>query len=499
VQALAGYVTFRNMTSPKPAVLKPQIQLIAYPDRIGKNLADLHHFLETRMAGCFGGVHVLPLYPSNADSGFSPLTHEEVDPVFGTWADVETIARDYDLCLDLTLNHISDASEEFQDFVAKGRDSEHAPLFVDVDAFGEFTADDLAKIHIRKEKEPFREVQFADGGQARVWCTFTEHQIDLDYRSQQTYDLMRRYMEFLCARGVKLFRLDAFGYTTKERGTSCFLVEPRVYEILDWFADVAESNGAEVLPEVHDHYSYQMAIGARGMRPYGFALPPLILHALLDADSRYLKNWLRICPRNQITVLDTHDGICIPDVEGLLPADKIQATINNVSERSADPILRGSAANVHSVGAIYQLTCTFYDALKRNDDAYICARAVQFFCPGIPQVYYVGALAGQNDWKRMEASGELRDINRQSYDFAEVDAALEQPVVQRLIALMRFRNQHPAFAQGKFVLHYSNDSSLVMAWEAEDSYARLELELHFRKATIYYHDAHTGVDAVFTP
>lgn len=487
------------MNSTAQSSLKPCIQLIAYPDRIGAGLADLYHFLETRMSGCFGGVHILPLYPSNADGGFAPLTHEEVDPAYGTWDDVETIARDYDLCLDLTLNHISDESVEFQDYMAKGEASEYAALFVNVDRLGAFSADDLAKIHIRKEKEPFRDVEFGDGTKGRVWCTFTEHQIDLDFRAEATWDLMRRYIRFLCERGVRLFRLDAFGYTTKKRGTSCFLVEPQVYEILQWFQEEAGQYGAEVLPEVHDHYSYQLAIGNRGMRPYGFALPPLVLHALLDADSRYLKNWLRICSPLQLTVLDTHDGICIPDVEGLLPAEKIQAVINNVSERSGDHILRGSAANVHSVGAIYQLTCTFYDALKRNDDAYICARAIQFFCPGIPQVYYVGALAGENDWDRMDQTGELRDINRHAFSLEEVDTAINRPVVQRLMALMRFRNSHSAFAEGAFDLHYSNDSSLVMEWRKDQNFARLELDLNFKTARIYFQDAATGEAAVLVP
>ncbi|WP_228702984.1 hypothetical protein [Marinobacter gelidimuriae] len=70
-----------------------------------------------------------------------------------------------------------------------------------------------------------------------------------------------------------------------------------------------------------------------------------------------------------VTVLDTHDGICIPDVEGVLPDEKIRVLIDNIDARSADPIMRRSAANIHSVGAIYQLTRTFYDALMQNDDA----------------------------------------------------------------------------------------------------------------------------------
>ena len=471
-------------------VLRNQVQLICYPDRIGKDLADLHQAIDSHFAKAIGGVHILPLYPSNADSGFSPLTHKEVDPVYGTWEDVRRISDKYDLCLDLTLNHISDASEEFKDFLANGYKSEYADLFVHVDQLGDITPDDLAKIHIRKEKEPFREVVFPDGTSARVWCTFTEHQIDLNYNSERTYALMEDYIRFLTGQGVKLFRLDAFGYTTKKIGTSCFLVEPDVYEILEWINRAAEENGAEVLPEVHDHSSYQFAISMRGMRPYGFALPLLLLYSLLDNNSTHLKNWLRICPRNQITVLDTHDGICIPDVEGVLPHENIQAVIQNVSQRSADPILRRSAANVHSVGAIYQLTCTFYDALKCNDDAYIAARAIQFFAPGIPQVYYVGLLAGSNDLELMEATGESRDINRHRYTLDEVTEQTKRPVVRRLLKLMEFRSTYPGF-NGKFELEYSNESSVVMSWTNGESYCQLFVDLIFKTTKIHYRDLRT--------
>ena len=93
--------------------LRNQVQLICYPDRMGKNLGDLYTVLDTYLSEAIGGVHILPFYPSNADGGFSPLTHKEVDPEFGTWKDIEKIGADYDICADLTVNHISDESEEF--------------------------------------------------------------------------------------------------------------------------------------------------------------------------------------------------------------------------------------------------------------------------------------------------------------------------------------------------------------------------------------------------
>jgi sucrose phosphorylase len=467
--------------------LKNTVHLIAYPNRIGAGLADLADFVEHKLGRAVGGVHVLPPFVSNADGGFSPLTHKRIDPAFGDWADIERLSAHYDVCLDLVLNHLADESPEFQDYLEKGKASAWAELFVDVDSLGEIGPDDLAKIHIRKEKEPFRAITFADGSSGRVWCTFSERQIDLNFDSPLTYRMMADTIAYLAARGVKLLRLDAFGYTTKKIGTSCFLVEPQVWQILDWFKTTAAASGIELLPEVHDHPSWQYAISARGMWSYAFALPPLLLYTLLDANSQYLKSWLRMCPHNQITVLDTHDGICIPDVEEVLPREHIEALIQNVSERSADPILRRSAANVHSVGAIYQLTCTYYDALKRNDDAYIAARAIQFFAPGIPQVYYVGLLAGCNDVELMEASGELRDINRHRYSAAEVGEAVKSPVVRRLLKLMEFRSSYPAF-DGVFHLMYSNESSVAMCWRNGELRCELFVDLNFKKATIGYVD-----------
>ena len=467
------------------------VQLIAYPNRIGNGLRDLAAFVERHLGAAVGGLHILPPFPSNADGGFSPITHTRIDPAYGEWADIERLAARYDLCLDLVLNHIADEAPEFQDYLRHGKASVHAGLFVDVDALGEIGPDDLAKIHIRKEKEPFREVVFADGTRGRVWCTFTERQVDLNYGSAQTYRLMADNIAALAAHGARLLRLDAFGYTTKKIGTSCFLVEPEVWQILEWFRETAAQHGVELLPEVHDHPSWQYAIARRGMWSYAFALPPLVLYSLLDTNSHYLKAWLRMCPRNQVTVLDTHDGICIPDVEDILPRYHIEALIANVSERSADPILRRSAANAHSVGAIYQLTCTLFDALQRNEDAYICARAIQFFAPGIPQVYYVGLLAGSNDAELMQRTGEARDINRHYYTMAEAEEALAAPVAQRLLRLMELRSTHPAFG-GAFELEYSNDSSVSMGWRAGTQRCHVFVDLNFRTATVTCTDPEGG-------
>jgi sucrose phosphorylase len=94
---------------------------------------------------------------------------------------------------------------------------------------------------------------------------------------------------------------------------------------------------------------------------------------------------------------------------------------------------------------VYQVNCTYYSALGENDDAYVVARAIQMFAPGIPQVYYVGILAGKNDLTLLEKTKHGRDINRHGYTVAEIGEEVKRTVVQKLLKLLEFRNTFPAF------------------------------------------------------
>ena len=138
---------------------------------------------------------------------------------------------------------------------------------------------------------------------------------------------------------------------------------------------------------------------------------------------------------------------------------------------------------MHSVGAIYQLACTYYDALRRDDDAYICARAIQFFAPGIPQVYYVGLLAGGNDMALLRETGIGRDINRRRFAPGEAEAALARPVVRELLRLIRLRNESPAF-DGCFRSRTVAEHGLALEWTNGPHAARLSVDLRSRAYAI---------------
>ena len=82
--------------------------------------------------------------------------------------------------------------------------------------------------------------------------------------------------------------------------------------------------------------------------------------------------------------------------------------------------------------------------------------------PGIPQVYYVGLLAGANDMALLARTGVGRDINRHHYTRQQVAQVPQRGVVQRLLALI-LRNRHAAF-NGAFSFDADLPHTLCLRW-----------------------------------
>ncbi|HEY8802454.1 MAG TPA: alpha-amylase family glycosyl hydrolase, partial [Candidatus Dormibacteraeota bacterium] len=307
---------------------------MTYADSLGGDLAALDGFLRGTLDGLFAGVHILPPFPSSGDRGFAPVTYDEIDPSFGSWKDIERLAKRHDVLLDLMINHVSRQSAEFIDFLRHGRQSPFADLFITVDKIwprGDPPTADVARIFLRKPDSPFSTVIIEDTGeQERVWTSFGNkdwsEQIDLDVTSPKTRARITDWLRSFAARGVRIVRLDAVGYVIKKAGTSCFMVEPEIYDFLDWITGVADSLGLVVLPEVHDRYAAHEALAAHGYWTYDFVLPGLLLHALETGSATRLADHLDRSPERQFTMLDCHDGIPVrPDLDGILePQDMLR-------------------------------------------------------------------------------------------------------------------------------------------------------------------------------
>jgi sucrose phosphorylase len=469
-------------------------QLITYADRLAGDIAGVEAFVDGTVAGAFGGVHLLPFFVpiDGADAGFDPVDHTEVDPRVGTWADVRRLAEEHVVMADLIVNHISAESAEFQDWLARGEQSPFASLFLTPErVFGHAPQpDEIGAIYRPRPTSPFTTFEFADGSSRAVWTTFTDQQVDIDVGHELGWRYLTGILDRFHDSGVRIVRLDAVGYAIKRAGTSCFML-PETFDFIDRLALACHERDMEVLVEIHGHHLDQVAIAERVDLVYDFALPPLVLDALFTGDARALKRWIEIRPSNSVNVLDTHDGIGIIDVgvdardpnrRGLLDPDRIHDLVEGIHERSGATSRAATGAAASNLD-LYQVNCTFYDALGRDDARYLAARTIQLVLPGFPQIYYVGLLAGPNDMDLLAATGVGRDVNRHRYSPAELADALQRPVVRRLVELLRWRSTEQAF-EGTFEPIDSPDHQLVVRWSAPSSAIEVTIDLRTAEVTI---------------
>ena len=465
------------------------MQLITYADRLGGDLAGLASLLEHELAGLFAGVHILPFFDpiDGADAGFDPIDHTRVDPRLGDWPDIARLSQSHRIMADLIVNHVSAQSEPFQHVLAHGEASPHWPLFLKKDDV--FPGDDsaIARIYRPRPGPPFTTKTLSDGSTHEFWTTFSDNQIDINVESAAGRAYLDSVLERFATSGVREIRLDAAGYAIKRPGTSCFML-PETYAFIATLSERALAYGMTSLVEIHSHHQTQIDIAAEVGRVYDFALPPLVLHALYRSDARPLKDWLAIAPRNCVTVLDTHDGIGIVDVgpegnrPGLLGNEQLSELVEAIHRKTQGDSRRASGSAASNLD-IYQVNATYYDALGRDDVDYLIARAIQFFCPGTPQVYYVGLLAGHNATSLVHKTGVGRDINRDYYLATDVRRHLDKPVVRALRRLIEFRNSLGAF-DGDFSLCESPDHTLELRWCAGREHASLNVDLLQRRATL---------------
>lgn len=478
--------------------MKNHVQLITYVDRLGGGgLRELHALLAEGGAlhGLFGGVHLLPFFHpiDGADAGFDPIDHTQVDARLGGWADVAALTRTVDVMADVIVNHMSTGSPQFRDWLARGDASPCAGLFLTLDSVFPQGATEAQLLAIYRPRPgmPFTVATLGDGTRRLLWTTFTPQQADIDVRHPQGRAYLDGILDTLAGAGVRMVRLDAVGYAIKKAGASCFMM-PETFAFIGEFAGAARQRGIEVLVEIHSYYERQIEIARQVDWVYDFALPPLVLHALFNGTAAPLRRWIGLRPSNALTVLDTHDGIGIIDIgadasdragrPGLVPPAELDALVERIHANSGGASRQATGAAASNLD-LYQVNCTFYDALGRDDEAYLAARAIQFWLPGVPQVYYVGLLAGENDMALLARSGVGRDINRHHYTPDEIDAALKKPVVQRLLGLIRLRNTHPAFA-GRFELLASGEGELKLQWQQGAHRALLHVDLATRRCHI---------------
>ena len=452
--------------------------ILVYAERVGGNLGEIEKLLAGPLAD-FNGVHVLPFFHpyDGDDAGFDPIDHTIVDPRLGNWADFKRISQTHELTADLIVNHASYLSPEFIDWQAKGDASEFAGMFLTMDVVfpNGATEEGITSFYRPRPGLPFTAYE-VDGKRRLVWTTFMPSQVDIDIKHPAGQAYLVRILEALKSGGVKVVRLDAVGYAVKTPGTDSFMTAETL-EFVKEIGELIHSYDMRVLVEVHAHYTQQLEIAPLVDLIYDFQTAPLLLHSFFTGTVDRLDNWFKIRPHNCLNVLDTHDGYGVIDGgpingrPGLITQDEMAFIFERAAENTSGHSQIASVVP-QWFNLPHQINATLPNILA-NDTAYVASRAVQFFLPGEPQVYYVGLFNGMDDQQLFARTGQGRDVNRHNYTPAEIAQALQQPVTQAIVALARIRN-HNAF-NGEFTWLVTGSSTITLAWQNGSDSATLEV------------------------
>lgn len=495
--------------------------LNAYPDSLGGTLSDAVAFLqEKEVKGAFSSFYILPsLFNTDLDRGFSVIDYG-INGVIATEEDLEALqSMGIDLKLDFILNHLSVQSPQFQDLVEKGDASAYKDFFIDWNKFWEGCGDldeegvlvprqeYIKDMFFRKPGLPVLVVEFADGTKRPYWNTFYQQvdvdetgkkhylgQMDLNIKSPQVLDFYQQTLAALAGYGAKIVRLDAFAYAPKEVGAKNFLNDPGTWDFLQQITSMAQPYGVALLPEIHASYeegTYKI-IAQKGYMVYDFFLPGLVLDAFEQKSGEKLAAWANEILQSgmkTVNMLGCHDGIPVLDLKGLLPEERIQSLIDTLVKRG------GFVKDLHGAKNVYyQVNATYYSALGEDDRRMLLARALQLFMPGKPQVWYLDLFAGKNDYAAMERAGAggHKEINRTNLSKEAMAAALEKPVVQRQLELLKLRADCPVFQEGAAITVKAEGSALTMAWEKGGQIAALKADLADASFTLTVVDEATG-------
>jgi sucrose phosphorylase len=172
----------------------------AYPDSIGRNLADTVTMLKRpEFEGAFSLFYILPtFFNSDLDRGFSVIDYNLNDELVceGDLAQMDSLS--IGLKFDLVMNHLSVGSHQFQDMLEHGDKSHYKDFFIDWNEFwnsrGKMGAEGyvipeqkyLDVLFMRKPGLPILKVRFPDGTDRPYWNTFYQ---EVTYRELVLEDL----------------------------------------------------------------------------------------------------------------------------------------------------------------------------------------------------------------------------------------------------------------------------------------------------------------------
>ncbi len=269
------------------------IMLITYGDSIKKQgeapLHTLREFLNDNAADVLSAVHILPCYPYTSDDGFSVVDYWKINPELGDWQDVQSLSNNYDLMFDGVINHISKSSDWFQGYL-KG-ETQYREFFTEANPNRDYSS------VTRPRALPLLTTFETAHGTKHIWTTFSEDQIDLNFRCPEVFQKIAELLLFYAQQGASFIRLDAIGFMWKELDTPC-IHQPQTHAIVQALRALmsAVAPHVKLITETNVPHNDNISYFGNGENEahlvYQFPLPPLTLHTLQTGNSEKIVEWM---------------------------------------------------------------------------------------------------------------------------------------------------------------------------------------------------------------
>ncbi len=411
---------------------------------------------------CINTVHILPFYPYSSDDGFSVLDYHQVDPALGSWEDIHRLGRSFRLMFDMVINHISAGSAWFQAFL-RGK-KPYRDFFITPPEGADLRA------VIRPRTSPLLTPFETTEGTQQVWTTFSADQVDLNYQNPEVLlaavDVLLDYV----AHGAAYLRLDAVAFLWKEFGSECLNL-PQTHQLIQTLRRILDQTAPQVrlITETNIPHNQNISYFGDGLNEaqlvYNFALPPLVLHALISGRVDTLRDWAArlSTPSDQthfFNFLASHDGIGINPARGILTEDEITAMLKTVQTRGG---LVSFKTMPDGSTQPYELNINYFDALSHREagesmeiqiNRFLVSQAVLLALKGTPAIY-VHSLLGSRGWLEGPAlKGQNRAVNREKLEVNTLEAELADSsslrgrVFSRYKGMLKARRSQEAFSPG---------------------------------------------------
>ncbi|MCP5003649.1 MAG: sugar phosphorylase [Planctomycetes bacterium] len=453
---------------PREHFSERDVVLITYGDLIHEEgvspLTTLSKFCGIYLKQSINTLHILPFYPYTSDKGFSVLDFESVDPMLGTWGDIEDLGTRYKLMFDAVINHVSSRCRWFRRFLDGV--PRYQDFFISYKFHDELTPEDRNLIFRPRSTDVLSKFEALDG-ERYVWSTFSRDQVDLNY---QNPEVLMRVIEILLLyvrKGADIIRLDAVTYFWVSRGTPCANLE-QTHTIVKIFHEILSlvAPHVAIITETNVPHKENISYFGNGHDEahmvYNFALPPLVLHTFYTKNTTQISDWAsNLKPYSETTTffnfLDSHDGVGLMAIKDILTQEETNFLIDTAQDHGAYISYK---VDRDGNEVPYELNITWFSAICKEGasgpielqiNKFIASRAIALVLQGVPGIYLHSFFGTKNDRGLMVNTDTKRTINRTIINYNALVDALDNPdsliarICEDLNDLISLRSAQSAF------------------------------------------------------